>query len=379
MGDMSTQGRESRKRICVISMRSQNNHVSRCSDYEFEDVITSVDDADLFTIEQGRSFSLRKRMVNQSTRHVSSVFAHVSPSFSRFSLEKSYDLFIAVFEDITDLLVVNSIQNWEQQCKYSVCWIDEIWLASLEVNRSLCENILSKFDFIFTGCQGSVKRLQEIVHKPCCYIPPGVDMLKFIPKASAPERDIDIYSMGRRPNILHQKLLALKESKGITYRYDGLSSSALYVKDYRVHRDNLRESLQKSRSFLVFPSKFDVLNQTHGQVEFGFRFFEGAASGTVLIGDIPDSETFKEIFHWEDAVIPLPDNTDDLYRMLGTLDESKERVERIRKNNIYQCLMHHDWAYRWRQILESVGLEVTLSLQEREQRLKKMSAHYVTG
>jgi len=238
---------------------------------------------------------------------------------------------------------------------------------------------LSKFDFIFTGCQGSVKRLQEIVHKPCRYIPPGVDMLKFIPKASAPERDIDIYSMGRRPNILHQKLLALKESKGITYRYDGLSSSALYVKDYRVHRDNLRESLQKSRSFLVFPSKFDVLNQTHGQVEFGFRFFEGAASGTVLIGDIPDSETFKEIFHWEDAVIPLPDNTDDLYRMLGTLDESKERVERIRKNNIYQCLMHHDWAYRWRQILESVGLEVTLSLQEREQRLKKISAHYVTG
>jgi len=190
--------------------------------------------------------------------------------------------------------------------------------------------------------------------------------------------DIDIYSMGRRPNILHQKLLALKESKGITYRYDGLSSSALYVKDYRVHRDNLRESLQKSRSFLVFPSKFDVLNQTHGQVEFGFRFFEGAASGTVLIGDIPDSETFKEIFHWEDAVIPLPDNTDDLYRMLGTLDESKERVDRIRKNNIYQCLMYHDWAYRWRQILESVGLEATLGLQEREQRLKDMSAHYVT-
>ena len=74
----------------------------------------------------------------------------------------------------------------------------------------------------------------------------------------------------------------------------------------------------------------------------------------------------------------MPDNTDDLYRMLGTLDESKERVDRIRKNNIYQCLMYRDWAYRWRQILESVGLEATLGLQEREQRLKDMSAHYVT-
>lgn len=374
---MSVQEKENIKRICMISMRTQNTHVSRCSDYEFEDVIVSVDDVDLFSVEQGRTFSLRKRLINQSTRHISTFFSQVSPSLSRFSLEKEYDLFLAVFEDITDVLVVNSIKNWERQCRLSVCWIDEIWLASLETNRRLCENILSRFDFVFTGCKDSVKRLQEIVNTPCRYMPPGVDMLKFIPKTPAPQRSIDIYSMGRRPKILHQKLLALKESKGITYIYDGLESSSLYVKDYIVHRDKLRATLQKSRSFLVFPSKFDVPNQTHGQVEFGFRFFEGAASGAVLIGDIPDSEAFKEIFYWEDAVIPLSRNTDDLYRLLETLDKSVTRVEKIQKNNIYQCLLHHDWVYRWRQILQCTGLEVTLGLQDREQRLRELSDLYV--
>jgi len=105
---MSTKGIENRKRICLISMRTQNTHVSRCSDYEFEDVILSVDDADLLTIEQGITFSLRKRLINQSTRHISAYFSRLSPSFSRLSLKKEYDLFIAIFEDITDVLVVNS-------------------------------------------------------------------------------------------------------------------------------------------------------------------------------------------------------------------------------------------------------------------------------
>ncbi len=367
---------ENNKRICLMSLRTRNTHVSRCSDYEFEDVITSVDDVDLFTVEQGITFSLRKRLINQSTRYISTFFSRVSPSYSRFYLEKEYDLFLTIFEDITDVLVVNSIRNWEQQCRLSVCWIDEIWLASLEINRRLCENILSKFDYIFTGCQGSVKRLQEIVKKPCYYMPPGVDMLKFVPKVPAPERDIDIYSMGRRPKILHQKLLALVESKGIVYIYDGLLNSGVYVRDYLEHRDNLRDSLKRSRYFLVFPSKFDVPKQTRGQVEFGFRFFEGAASGAVLIGDIPDSEAFKKIFHWEDAVIPLPKNTDDLYQLLETLDKSVARVERIRENNIYQCLSYHDWVYRWRQILGYVGLEATPKLSEREQKLKELLEAY---
>jgi len=360
----------------MISMRTQNTHVSRCSDYEFEDVITSVDNTDLFTIEQGTTFSLRKRLINQSTRHISKYFSKVSPSFSRFSLQQEYDLFLAVFEDITDLLVVNSIKNWEQQCTLSVCWIDEIWLASLEANRRICENILARFDFVFTGCKGSVEKLQEITNTPCRYMPPGVDMLKFVPTMPLPQRDIDFYSMGRRPKALHQKLLALKESKGVRYLYDGSLGSGLYVNDYLAHRDKLRSTLKRSRYFLVFPSKFDVPSQTQGQVEFGFRFFEGAASGAVLIGGIPNSKIFKKIFFWKDAVTPLPENTDDLYRLLETLDKNVERVEEIRKNNIYQCLLHHDWAYRWRQILEYAGLEVTLQLQDRESKLKELSSLY---
>jgi spore maturation protein CgeB len=369
-----------KNRICVLSFRSKNTHVSRCNDYEFEDVILSVDDADLLTIEQGPLFSLRKRLVNQSLRHVSPLFSRVSPSFTRIYLKKNYDLFFVVCEDITDVLAVNSIRNWERHCAFSVCWIDEAWLASLEINRRLCKKILSRFDYVFTGCKESVERLQELVQKPCRYMPPGVDMYKFLPSVRPKaERDIDIYSIGRRPPMLHKRLLSLELSKGINYIYDDVSSSNLYVLDYLGHRDKIRNNLNRSKFFIVFPSKFDVPGQTRGQIEFGFRFFEGAASGAVLIGNIPDSEVFREIFYWQDAVIPLPKNTDDLYQLLDALGKDKERMERIAHTNICQCLNNHDWTHRWRSILESVGLEVGPRLQQRERALGELAGHYDLG
>jgi hypothetical protein len=365
-----------RKRICIMSLRAQNSHVSRCSDYEFEDVIWSIDDVDLLTVEQGVTFSLRKRLVNQATRHISTFFSGISPSFSRLSLGKEYDLFMAVCEDITDVLVVNSIRNWDQKCKVSVCWVDEIWLSGLEKNRRLCEHILSRFDFIFTGCHQSVKRLEEIVGKPCRYMPPGVDMLKFIPGNPPPKRDIDFLSMGRRPQLLHQKLLCLKESKPISYMYDSTSSSSLYVENYLLHRDKLRDLLKRSRYLIVFPSKFDVPNQTKGQVEFGFRFFEGAAAGVILVGEVPNSPVFRKLFYWVDAVIELPEETEDLYRLLESLDNDKERIESARNNNIYHCLMEHDWVYRWRGLLEIVNLKPSPKLIERELALKELAGCY---
>jgi hypothetical protein len=38
-----------------------------------------------------------------------------------------------------------------------------------------------------------------------------------------------------------------------------------------------------------------------------------------------------------------------------------------------QSLLRHDWVYRWRTILEAVGLEPTPALVAREKRLKALA------
>jgi len=54
----------------------------------------------------------------------------------------------------------------------------------------------------------------------------------------------------------------------------------------------------------------DVPEETHGQIEIGFRYYEGSAAGTVMIGQAPDVSV-PEMFDWPDAVVQVrPDGSD---------------------------------------------------------------------
>ena len=38
----------------------------------------------------------------------------------------------------------------------------------------------------------------------------------------------------------------------------------------------------------------------------GNRFFEGAASGAIMVGERPNNEEFERLFNWPEAVTQLP-------------------------------------------------------------------------
>ena len=358
------------KRVCLLSFRTRNNLAARCVDYEFEDVVTAIDDVDLLTVEQGLGFSPRKRLVNQLGRHVSPWFTRFSPSLSRISLNMNYDLFVVVCQDITDVLMLNSVRNWEQRSGVKICWIDELWAASLVKHRALTKKILSRFDYIIVGCNGAVNTLQEETQRPCFYFPPGVDTLKFTPPQKGPDREIDVYSIGRRPLLLHNQLLGMMRSKGIRYIYDQASNGPLFVKDYEKHRKTIIHNLQRSKYFVVYPAKFDTPRQTHQQVEFGPRYFEGAAAGAVLIGQPASAHVFRDIFYWRDAVVTLPEEEVDLLRLFEELEADEDRIKSIRQRNMRHCLLEHDWIYRWKGLLDLAGMQHTPDYGHRYEKIQ---------
>jgi len=130
---------------------------------------------------------------------------------------------------------------------------------------------------------------------------------------------------------------------------------------------------KRSRYFIANTAKIDKKFETHGQSEIGYRFAEGAASGTVMIGEPPENEVFRKYFGWRDAMIRVPFDTPDIAEILADLDSQPERLAEIRKNNVVQSLLHHDWVYRWRAILDIAGLEAKPALVAREKRLKKLA------
>jgi hypothetical protein len=162
-------------------------------------------------------------------------------------------------------------------------------------------------------------------------------------------------------------LRKLAARKKIFYIYDTLSN--MHVIDHRQHRDLLANILKRSKYYLVNPARFNDLTCTQGHQETGYRYFEGAASGALMLGRSPQSETFRQHFDWPDAVIEAPDEEERIGAFMSGLNSQAERLESIRRNGVVQSLRRHDWAYRWRAIIDIIGIEPLSGLFERDKVL----------
>jgi hypothetical protein len=188
-----------------------------------------------------------------------------------------------------------------------------------------------------------------------------------------------VYSIGRRWESIHRALLGAAEDRDIFYIYDTFPSIAeREVYDHRQHRALFANAAKRSRYFMVAPGKVDVQEETQGQVEVGHRYFEGAAAGAVMLGQPPNCEAYRQLFDWPDAVIEVHPDGSDIRKVLALLDSDPERVSAISQRNAAESLLHHDWVYRWKQILQVAGIEPSPLLAARECRLKDLAGH-VTG
>lgn len=354
----------------MLSQRNLERLVSRCAEYEFEDIICDVDEVELLAPGPNRWFVISQKVANRLARYSIPYF---NPGLGKLKIRGNYDLFVVICQIPRDLLVLNAIEGWRQRCRTSVCWIAEIWACELRRWRGHLK-ILSKFDYVVTPCSGSVRPVQDVIQRPCLTIPPGIDAIQFCPRYNAPLRQVDVYSIGRKSTVTHQSLLKMAEQKGIFYIYDTYDTLRSWqTQSYKHHRSLIANIAKRSRYFIANAPKIDRKAETCGQNEISYRFFEGAASGTIMIGDPPKNEDFRKHFDWPDAVIRVPFGTADVAEVIADLDSNPDRLKKIRKNNVIQSLLRHDWVYRWRAILDIVGLEPKPALIAREKHLKKLA------
>jgi hypothetical protein len=349
-------------RVLLFSMRNLTRHVSRCGGYEFEDVICDCDDVDMLA-----PTAYRPRGTNRITRRLDAMVWQRGRPFEReIRVEKEYDLFFAFCLHPNDLRCLNHIRGLHDRCRRSVCVIGEMWPARIaEYDGAL--KALRNFDQIFSSLHSSVDLIAESTGRPCHFLPLGIDALRFCPFPENPERSIDVYNMGRRAPDEHRALLARAERGKMFYVYDTVAD--FDVRDIRDHRVLLANLVKRSRYFITHPANFKALAETNGIQEMGARLFEGAAGGAVMIGEPPCCTAYATCFDWPDAVIPTGSDGQQMVASIAELDTQPQRIFQIRQNNIIHSLRRHDWAYRWRQTLDCVGVPATTRLAEREKRL----------
>ena len=73
-------------------------------------------------------------------------------------------------------------------------------------------------------------------------------------------------------------------------------------------------------------------------------------------------------------MIRLPFDSPDVGRILAELDEDPQRLARIRRDNVRNAALRHDWVHRLRTVFETLGIPPTEAMLAREQRLQALAA-----
>lgn len=356
-------------RILLLSQRNlYERAVWRASFFEFEEILRQIDSVDVVAPHRRPWYRNGKRLALRLGERFKTP---INPGAETVRLNRDYDIFFTVCEKASELLHVNSVKGWKDRCKTSICLMTEFYVRDMAEHKS-CLEVMAQFDHVLF-MYNTTEPFLKVIRGTGRYMPAGIDALLFCPFPNPPVRSIDVLSIGRRSEKTHRALVRLAKEEGLFYVHDTIDGLA--TSDIAEHRRMMAEMLKRTRYFLVNPGKINRPDETGGQVEFGYRYFEGAAPGTIMVGEIPrGNREFEKVYHWEDAVIHMPFDSEDIGDIIKELDRQPERQANIRRNSVTQILLHHDWAYRWEEVLKIAGLKPLPALSRRKEALQQRAA-----
>jgi hypothetical protein len=370
-------------KVLLLSQRRIADLVAYCLAYEFEDTFAAVTDAQRIdaTDLAGIEFSRRAYKLSRLTCRSPRLARRLAPyPRNKVVLEHDYELFFPVFSHPLQLYSLTTVPNWRQRCRKAACFITE---ARPDLLAEYLLELLSSFDHIFLGFRNCIEDLARITGRPCTYLPYAVDVLRFAPASLDQPRPIDVCNIGRRSPVTHQALLEEAERRQSFYYYDTVAASGEDLKGraFRVdtpheHRGMLAAILKRSSYYIANRSYVNKPEFTVGGDEISARFYEGAAAGTVMIGEAPRTHEFKRQFNWPDAVIHVPFDCPDIGRILADLNGDSKRLRALRHNNAREAALRHDWLHRIGVVFDVLGLLPTEAMRDRAQRLDQIASQH---
>ncbi len=354
------------RRVVIFSMRAIAPDLSRCSGYEFEDVVAGLEGAELVVPERqtDRRINFRgRRWLSRRTP----LFRFVPSGTRGKPLEADCDLFCCILQKPFELLDIDSVPNWRQRSRLAVCVLEELWQLTIDEFRPLVKS-LEQFDLLACAFEHTCARLSEITGRPVIHLPGAADLLRFAPRALETERPIDVFYMGRRRPELHAAIRDALDARNGFYLHDTFTHLPLAT-SHQIHRDMLANLVRRSKLFMVDFGKVGHVDQARGEQIWGPRHVEGLAGGAIQVGYAPDTADYSQFFDWPESIERLPEEADRALEVLLRLIDDPAELERRRRINLSQALHKHDWLHRWQLILDHFGLPETPQMSARRRDL----------
>lgn len=352
--------------------------------YAFMNVVQGIEHADLLCPQPaahtgGRGINpsvpylwheLKHRVQSQLLRTLG---RHGLSNAQSVTVDQDYDFFMFVCQFPLELTALDRIKGWRERCGQAVVYMLEGWQDRFPKQRQELR-MLDQFDHVFVLNKESIPALQAYTKTPVSFLASACDTLLSVPYPDPPERSIDVLSMGRRIPQLHDAMARLSASDHrFFYVHDTSKGGA--VTSWPQHRLQMANMIKRAKYFIAYDFSVDTAGVFKNMKKnaLATRYFEGAAGGAVLLGSAQTCPEFSEYLDWDDAVIELPPDTRDVQGFLADLNAQTERIAHIRTTNMSRCLRRHDWAHRWDQILQTMGLTRSDGLQRRLDWLASLS------
>ncbi|WP_170411336.1 glycosyltransferase [Ruegeria atlantica] len=358
------------REVLIFSQRNLNDNVSRCSGFEFEDVIANIETADILSPRRAREPRLPynpKRWLSKRT----DLFRYWPSGVPKTRLDRDYDIFFCDVQKPQELLVLDALPNWRDRCGVAICVLEEVWTQELERHMPLVRT-LADFDLIGCAFAETCDALHRVTGKPVIHLPGAADMVRFAPETLAADRPIDVYCMGRRRPEIHERLLKVIKDRAGFYLYDSATKPPIAA-DHTVHRDLLANLVQHTKLFMVDIAKIGHADQKRGNVAWGPRHVEGIAGGAAQVGYAPDTDDYRQYFDWPESVVRLSEDPDEAVDQIVKLLDDPAELDRMRRINLAAALNKHDWVHRWAQLLEHLQIAESEGIAQRRQHLSDMA------
>lgn len=347
-------------RVVLASRRLVHEKVWQASQLEFEDVVAEVDDVAwcLPRPNHRPGAGSVTRGLNRAGRPFGRDRRTVMRPIDPGRPVPPADLFFALFADASEIGILPYVRQEAQRCARRVAWIVELWGPQLGPHADYLRQ-LRWFDHVIVSNPAVVDAVEQMTGVPCTYLPMAVDTARYTPASpEAPPRSVDVASWGRRLAGTHEPLVRAMSSGEIFYHFDTVRGP-WELSDHVEHRLVQSALLQRTKYSIVYrindePGRVD---RTGGEESLTNRYFEALAAGTVMLGTAPASPEWEQCFPWPDAVVPIRAPEPDILDLIRDLDGDPERLARARAASVTTFLQRHDWAHRWREVLQLVGMD----------------------
>lgn len=271
---------------------------------------------------------------------------------------------VAIAVGFTDsvLLTADSLKPWRKSFDLFVAYVFDGFQPKMppELARS--------FDAIFVSTSSVAERFQQRFACPIHVVPLGVDAVTYGNVQS--HRPITLAAYGHQPLSLIDHIESVMNAPDSTQMLYHTRFARMTVCNSTEQRRMFWKMLHHSLfSLCLDPSITRREMCDHPYVSQ--RFFESLAAGTVVVGQMPDSDESRDLLDWPDAVVDVSLDPADWPALLDELASDPERLAEIRERNRREVLARHDWRHRVAAMLQCLDLPVPETLTQVTARLKE--------